>query len=224
MLKRDTCSNKVKEIILKKDDHNTLEEYNNLIERVKEFRHNSIMRRQKGKFEALMQRKQGGHSNQGEVSSPQNRDMLNNSIEDTKKWVRNLSSTPLSEDQERLLAQGPKFSIKPRPPPVSEYVVAVEQACSKLEKGEPDEIRVEVKKALKRAQCIPIPSSNISKNEYQALKELKEDKKRIILTMDKGVSLVIMDRIEYNKKVEELLNTGTYKKISEDPTKKQKTS
>ena len=30
-----------------------------------------------------------------------------------------------------------------------------------------------------------------------------------------------MDRIEYNKKAEELLNTGTYKKISEDPTKKQ---
>ena len=40
--------------------------------------------------------------------------------------------------------------------------------------------------------------------------------------MDKGVSLVIMDRTEYNKKAEELLNTGTYKKISDDPTKKQK--
>ena len=31
-----------------------------------------------------------------------------------------------------------------------------------------------------------------------------------------------MDRTEYNKKAGELLNTGTYKKISEDPTKKQK--
>ena len=70
MLKRDTCSNKVKEIILKKDDHNTLEECNNLIERVKEFRHNSIMRRQKARFEALIQQKQGGCSNQGEVGSP----------------------------------------------------------------------------------------------------------------------------------------------------------
>ena len=34
--------------------------------------------------------------------------------------------------------------------------------------------------------------------------------------------MVIMDRTEYKKKAEELLNTGTYKKISEDPTKKQK--
>ena len=222
MLKRDTCSNKVKEILLEKDDHNTLEDCNNLIERVKEYRHNSIMMRQKAKFEGLMQQKQGGHSNQGEVGSPQNRDMSNNDTEDTKKWVRNLSSIPLSEDQERLLAWGPKFSIKPRQPPVSEYVVAVEQACSRLDKGEADEIRVEVKKALKRAQCNPRPSSNISKKEYKALKELKEDKKRVILTADKGVSLVIMDRTEYNKKAEELLNTGTYKKIPEDPTKKQK--
>ena len=111
MLKRDTCSNKVKEIILKKDDHNILEECNNLIERVKEYRHNSIMRRQKAKFEALIQQKQGGCSNQGEVGIPLNRDMLNNSMKDTKKWVRNLSSTPLSEDQERLLAQGQSFPL-----------------------------------------------------------------------------------------------------------------
>ena len=54
-LKRDTCSNKVKETILEKDDHNTLEECNNLIERVKEYRHNSIMKRQKAKFEVLIQ-------------------------------------------------------------------------------------------------------------------------------------------------------------------------
>ena len=58
MLKRDTCSNKVKEILLEKDDHNTLEDCNNLIERVKEYRHNSVMMRQKAKFEGLMQQKQ----------------------------------------------------------------------------------------------------------------------------------------------------------------------
>ena len=55
MLKRDTCSNKVKEIILEKDDDNTLEGCNNLIERVKEYSHNSVMRRQKAKFEGLIQ-------------------------------------------------------------------------------------------------------------------------------------------------------------------------
>ena len=112
------------------------------------------------------------------------RDMDNNGTGDTKKWVRNLSSTPLSDDQERLLARGPKFSIRPRQPPISEYVAAVEQVCSRLNKGEADDIRVEVKKALKGAQCTPRPAPNISKKEYQALKELKEDKSRVILTAD----------------------------------------
>ena len=126
-MKRDTCSNKVKELLLEKDDQTTLEECNTLMERVRECRQNRVMKRQKAKFEALIQQKQGGCSSQGQVSSSQmNRDMDNNGTEDTKKWVRNLSSTPLSDDQERLLAQGPKFSIRPRQPPISECVVAVE--------------------------------------------------------------------------------------------------
>ena len=36
------------------------------------------------------------------------------------------------------------------------------------------------------------------------------------------MALVVMNRTDYIKKSEELLNTGTYKKIPEDPTKKQK--
>ena len=229
MLKRDTCSEKLKEILLNKDDPSTLEECNNLMKRVKECRHLRVMRRQKAKFEALLQQKQGGCSDKGQVRSSSKSSSLSSYMhredtmtEDTKKWVRNLSDTPLTEDQERLLAQGPKFSIRPRQPPVSEYISAVEQACSRLSQGEADEMRVEVKKALKKTQCTPILPSNITKKEHQALKELKEDKSRVILTTDKGVSLVIMDRAEYNKKAEELLNTRTYKKIPGDPTKKQK--
>ena len=215
----------IKELLLEKDDQSTLEEHNTLMERVRECRHIRVMKRQRAMFEALIQQKQGGCSNQGQGSSSQmNRDMEmeDTRTEDKKKWVKNLSSTPLTKDQERLLAQGPKFSIRPRQPPVSEYVVAVEQACSKLNKGEAYEIRVEVKKALKRAQCSSKPSPDISKQEYQTLKELKEDKSRVILTGDKGVSLVIMDKAEYKKKAVELLNTGTYKKISDDPARKQK--
>ena len=35
---------------------------------------------------------------------------------------------------------GPKFVIKPKKPPVGEYIVAVEQACSRLSQGEADEL------------------------------------------------------------------------------------
>ena len=104
----------------------------------------------------------------------------------TKKLVKNLSSTPLTKEQERLLAHWPKFAIRPRQPPVIEYIVVVEQACSKLGQGEADELRVEVKKALKKTQNTPRVPLNITREENKALKELKRDKSRIILTADKG--------------------------------------
>ena len=44
----------------------------------------------------------------------------------------------------------------------------------------------------------------------------------MILTADKEVALVVMDKADYTKKAEELLNKTTYKKISEDPTSRKK--
>ena len=121
-----------------------------------------------------------------------------------------------------MQARGPKFVIKPKGPPVEEYITAIEKTCPKLDKGEADELRVEVKKALKRSQS-KTRSFNITKEENQALQELKKDRERVILTADKGVALVVMNKDDYIKKSEELLNTTTYKKINEDPTNKQKT-
>ena len=80
---------------------------------------------------------------------------------------------------------------------------------------------MEVKKILKRAQNKRSPS-NITKEELKALNELKKDQERIILTTDKGVALVVMNKTDYINKSEELLNTSTYKRKPEDPTNKQK--
>ena len=124
--------------------------------------HLRVLGRQKLKFEALQQQKQSGCSNKGQgISLYMHGD--DNMTEETKKWVKNLSSTPLTEEQERLLAYWPKFAIRPRQPPVREYIVAVEQACSRLSQGEADELRVEVKKALKKTQCTPRLPSNITR-------------------------------------------------------------
>ena len=72
---------------------------------------------------------------------------------------------------------------------------------------------------LKNRSKIP---SNITREEFQALNELKRDRDRVILTADKGVALVVMEKKDYIQKAEDLLNTSTYKKIPEDPTIKQK--
>ena len=103
-------------------------------------------------------------------------------------------------------------------PPIGEYIVALEKACSKLNQGQDGELRVEVNKALKKKQS---PPANITKDEYKAMNELKKDDSRMILTADKGVALVVIDKADYIKKAEELLNKPTYRKIPEDPKSRQ---
>ena len=68
----------------------------------------------------------------------------------TNKWVSNISSKPLSETQEKLLAHRPNYAVVPRSPPVTEYVAVIEQACSKLQQGEAEELRGEDKSIIKK--------------------------------------------------------------------------
>ena len=76
-----------------------------------------------------------------------------------------------------------------------------------------------MKAVLKKIQP---PRPNISREEQKALKEFRKDNNRVILTADKGVCLVVMDKEENIQKAEELLNQDTYKIIPSDPTNRQK--
>ena len=67
------------------------------------------------------------------------------------------------------------------------------------------------------------PTRNITKQEVQELAELKKDQSRVILTVDKGVAMVIMDKEEYQEKAKALLeDQGTYKDLKADPTSRIK--
>ena len=202
------------------NEDKTFEECGSFIKRIIEYRHHQVMNRQRQKFENLEQKKIG-RSNQGQDTCTDN-NAVDVDRSHQNNWVLNLSSTPLTKHQERLLSHGPKFVIRPRRPPVGEYIAAIEQACNKLNQGEADELQVEVKKTLKKAQNRSKTPSNITSDEFKALKELKEDRDRVTLTADKGVTIVVMEKKDYIQKAEELLNTSTYKKIPEDPTNKQK--
>ena len=80
-------------------------------------------------------------------------------------------------------------------------------------------MRGEVKTILKKDNK---NKPNITKEEYQAIKDLRRDKTRMVLTADKGVSMVVMDREEYISKSEEMLHTPTYQILKTDPTNKIK--
>ena len=123
-------------------------------------------------------------------------------------WVRNLSKTPLTEAQECLLGHGPNFVLVPKELPTCEYIAATEKTCQHLIQGKAEELRGEIKQLLMMKHNI---KPNIHKEEYQALKQLKKDNTRMVLTADKGVSMVVMDREEYTQKSEELLHQPNYK-------------
>ena len=125
----------------------------------------------------------------------------------------------LTQVQEKLLLHGPNFVIVPKEPPTSEYIMTIEKACLKLPTGKVEELRGEIKAILKKKINY---KPNITKEEHWAIKELRNDNTRMVLTADKGVSMVVMDKEDYNTKSEELLQSSTYKILTTDPTNRQK--
>ena len=80
-------------------------------------------------------------------------------------------------------------------------------------------IKREVKANIKKMQP---PKYNLTKEEHKTLEELRKDKTRMILTADKGVSIVVLGREEYIKRADELLSQSSYKNISTGLTNRYK--
>ena len=71
----------------------------------------------------------------------------------------------------------------------------MEQASSKLPAQEADEFRSDVNKILKQQQQQHHNNHcNLNPSQCKALTQLKQDNFRVILTVDKGVAMVIMDQ------------------------------
>ena len=66
------------------------------------------------------------------------------------------------------------------------------------------------------------PKPSLTKEVLKALAELKKDSSRIVLTMDKGVAMVVMDRKDYTDKAINLLAEPAYRTITRNPTNKLK--
>ena len=116
--------------------------------------------------------------------------------------------------QRSVLAKGPNFAVIPKQPPNLEYITAIEAACTKLSQQDAEELRAEVNRVLRSFHSKP----NLTKAQNLALRELKRDRDHIVLTADKGVAMVIMDRQDYINKANSLLNQNTYRSIPRDPT------
>ena len=82
------------------------------------------------------------------------------------------------------------------------------------------EIYQKTKEVLQHFKDKKGPTRNTTKQEKEAIKTLREDSSQVVLTADKGVAMVVMDKSQYIEKCMALLNdTKTYKPCK-DTTKK----
>ena len=67
-----------------------------------------------------------------------------------------------------------------------------------------------------------MPKSYLTKQECIGLAQLTEDEERVVLTVDKRVAMVVMDREDYIQKAESLFTQPAYKTIDMNPSSKIK--
>ena len=106
----------------------------------------------------------------------------------------NLSSRQLSDPEESVLNKGLNYAVSPQAVPVEEFVVETEVVCDRLDAKDKEEIQSKVTAILRHASP---PSSNITRNERQAIKDLKKDINIVILPADKGKITVVLDSNTY---------------------------
>ena len=83
------------------------------------------------------------------------------------------------------------------------------------------ELRGDINSLLRKAK---VPKSNLTKQEKIGLSQLKKDKNRVILTADKGVAMVIMDKEDYNNKTQRVIITTSLQKYTQRPSQQNKGS
>ena len=134
-----------------------------------------------------------------------------------KPVVINLSTDELTKNQESLLNLGPKFVPVPNKIPVMDIITTTEFQARNLDYNNKNTIaqtlRQDVMHALKKAKK---PRSNLTKEQRQALKELKTDDKNTIYPFDKGSGLVLIPKEMAIDKLREQI--GESKLVEKDPT------
>ena len=100
-----------------------------------------------------------------------------------------------------------------------DYITAVESMCSQLKEEDAMELRSDINALLRKAKA---PKPNLTRQKSIGIAQLKKDKDRVILTADKGVAMVVMDREEYVTKSQGLLAKLAYRLIPGIPQTKSR--
>ena len=134
------------------------------------------------------QQQQEQHNYYNSQYYPQHHYHKQHTRQHTSKWDINLPSTPLTQHRKPYYPETSTL-LWFLNVPQGAYIAVVEEVCSSLPHKEAEELRSEISRAF-RNFC-PLPKHNISLEEFKAIKELREDSSRVILTADKGLTMVL---------------------------------
>ena len=149
-------------------------------QRKKDYEFNIYKERQKEKYRRL---KEVQHP---ELTCETNPEEQDHSMKE--KWVKNISSKPLTDSQINLLQKGAGFAITPRDIPVEEYLTSTEEAGKYMSKAEHQALRASIVEIIQTSKP---PKRNLTYKEREALKELRNDNSITIVPADKGKCLVV---------------------------------
>ncbi|CAH8652603.1 unnamed protein product [Schistosoma guineensis] len=137
--------------------------------------------------------------------------------ENTNNCVINLSKQPLTNTEENLLQKGLNYNTSNASK--LEFFAALESSLKTS--GISEETQQEIRKTIVPLTQQMKENNQLTPQEQKALKELRNRKDIIIIPTDKGRTTVVMDKKEYIKKAEELLeDKSTYKLMDTNPVKK----
>ncbi|KAI8516403.1 hypothetical protein Bbelb_049840 [Branchiostoma belcheri] len=179
--------------------------------------------RQKTKFDRLQQKKTiSAADSDPNWRSNSSEPKTTTQAKTDERWVKNLSSHTLTEPEKSLLSKGLNFAVAPNKIPSIDIVTETESAIrrARLPQRQAEALRTKVATTLKVSKP---PASNITREEGTALKDLATDQDILILPADKGRCTVVLDREQYDRKVQDLLgDKDTYMPLKKDPTNKFK--
>ena len=110
---------------------------------------------------------------------------------DTDKCILNLSGEDLTNAQQSILTKGMNFVPRNYRDNTKDVIMSVEEAVWRMPAEEADEVRTVIIRSLQE-DCRMV-RHNLHREERQALKELRNNKKLTILKADKGNFLYSCD-------------------------------
>jgi hypothetical protein len=141
--------------------------------------------------------------------------------ENFNDYIVNLSSKELTEQQKQILKKGLKHKFIPKTPPIKDIVVSLESDLKYIHLDNEKFDNNNEKRLIKSEICKVIKEfkdneskkiRNNNRKEYNIVKELKE-MDLYYVKADKGKKLVIMDKKDYDEKVELAINEGPFNQV-----------